>query len=375
MTHRELCWDLAWAKGTQYVEVPLGSVWGGLFSRDALKGKLAMEGKFGAEAQEIIDRECPGTQHADVVTIRPSYTKFCMDIFEAKVSRTDFMGDVKSGKWKGYLNHCHRFYFACLSGIAKIADVPREAGLYVRGDKGWKCVKGAEPRDITVPYETLMSMLFMRRREVRMLLLNSLLCLMLAQGADVEKWRLTIDDGPNKYTLAIAQRLKELKCPATFFVTGSLYPYKEDLKWIIDNGFGIGNHSRSHRYETMRNGRYSEVRDDIAYVSVYMKTNFGVVLKEFRAPYGAYGNTVMCVMREFDLVPTLWTSGVGDCEWAEPDDPKYDPVKIFDIACTVGKFPAKGENIMLIHSTRWILKNVDLLVEAMCSHGKIVLGF
>jgi peptidoglycan/xylan/chitin deacetylase (PgdA/CDA1 family) len=199
--------------------------------------------------------------------------------------------------------------------------------------------------------------------------------LLLAVDASAEKWRLTIDDGPNKYTLAIAQRLKGLKCPATFFVCGSLYPYREDLKWIVDNGFGIGNHSRSHKYETMRKGGYREIKDDLVYVNVYMKTNFGVSPREFRAPYGAYGNTVMCVINGLGLVPGLWTSGVGDCEWAEPGDPRYDPEKIFEIACTVGRFPAAGRNVLLIHSTRWELYNIDALVGAMRKHGEIVLEF
>ena len=206
-------------------------------------------------------------------------------------------------------------------------------------------------------------------------MLNIIFILLISQLANAETWRLTIDDGPNKHTLAIAQRLKELKCPATFFVCGSLYPYKDELKWIVDNGFGIGNHSRSHKYDLMRKGGYPDIRSDLRYISDYVRTNFGVTPREFRAPYGAYGNTVMNVMNELKLLPSLWTSGIGDAEWAEPGDPRYDPEKIFEIACTVGRFPAAGRNVLLIHSTRWELHNIDALVGVMRKHGEIVLEF
>lgn len=130
MTHRELVEDLAEAKSTIYVEVPLGSVWGN-----------------------------PHTQKADVLAVRPSYTRFCVDIFEVKRSRADFKQD---DKWPGYLPHCHRLYFAVEAGIAIPKDVPEECGLLVRGDKGWKAVKAARPREVDIPIETLLSVIFYR---------------------------------------------------------------------------------------------------------------------------------------------------------------------------------------------------------------------
>ena len=49
---------------------------------------------------------------ADLVIIRPSYKRFCVSVFEVKVSRADFLSDIRSEKWRGYLPHCNRFYFA-----------------------------------------------------------------------------------------------------------------------------------------------------------------------------------------------------------------------------------------------------------------------
>jgi hypothetical protein len=104
-------------------------------------------------------------QRADVVEIKPSYTRFCISIYEAKISRSDFQSDIRSGKWRGYLDHCHRFYFAVPAGMVKKEEIPDEAGLIVRGKTGWKTLKPAKLRDIEIPYMTLLSLLFVKQRK------------------------------------------------------------------------------------------------------------------------------------------------------------------------------------------------------------------
>lgn len=135
MTHRELCFDLARAKGTKYIEVPLENVW-----FNANYGK------------------------ADVLTIKPSYTKFNLDIYECKVSKSDFNNEIRSGKYKIYYQYCHRIYFACPSGLININEIPNGIGLIIRGNNGWKTIKQATKRNIEIPYITLLSLLFYRGR-------------------------------------------------------------------------------------------------------------------------------------------------------------------------------------------------------------------
>lgn len=146
-THNELLEDLAIAKGAPYKNVNLGGAYGFIckHAEGTLKG---------------------GAYVADVLRVRPSYTRFCVDIYEVKVSRSDFLSDIRTGKWKNYLPHCHRFYFAIKSGIAKKEEIPKEAGLLIRGDKGWSTNKMAENRNITVPYDTLLSVIFYRQRHL-----------------------------------------------------------------------------------------------------------------------------------------------------------------------------------------------------------------
>jgi hypothetical protein len=133
--HDKLAEDLALAEQTCFLRVPLGSPY-----LDA------------------------NTQIADVVTVKPAYTRFSMSIFEIKVSRADYLKDVRSGKWEGYLDHCHRFYFAVPVGLVRLDEIPLEAGLAVRGPQGWQFRKAAIKRDVEVPYLTLLSMLFLRER-------------------------------------------------------------------------------------------------------------------------------------------------------------------------------------------------------------------
>jgi hypothetical protein len=134
-THRKLCEDLAQTKDTKFFEVPLGSVWAG------------------------------GAQIADVICIKPSYTRFLVDIYECKVSRSDFLSDLHSEKWKGYLGHCNRFYFAVLSGVAKKEEIPEGVGLIVRGEKGWSTIKMAGKIDQEIPYTTMMAMIFKKQSQ------------------------------------------------------------------------------------------------------------------------------------------------------------------------------------------------------------------
>lgn len=166
MNHRQLCEDLAGVKGTIFVEVPLGSVFLRYYSAEARRTELVIQntGKDYSEIKKQVQEEHINPYKADVVRIRPSYTRFCVDIFEVKVKRADFLKEIRTAKWKGYLEHCHRLYFASLSGVIDKKEIPDECGLIVRGQKGWKTIKLAKKRDLEIPAETLLSLLFYRQK-------------------------------------------------------------------------------------------------------------------------------------------------------------------------------------------------------------------
>lgn len=63
-------------------------------------------------------------------------------IYECKKTRSDFLADVRSGKYKKYLDHCHVLYFAAERGLIKPDEVPEGVGLYTRGPRGgWRIAK------------------------------------------------------------------------------------------------------------------------------------------------------------------------------------------------------------------------------------------
>lgn len=139
LKHDELAEDLARAIGLMpFLDVPLGSVF------------LSARGT--------------GPSRADVVAVKPSYNRFCISIYEVKVSRSDFLSDIRSEKWRGYLPHCNRFYFAVESGVCQKNEIPAPAGLMVRGTKGWSTVRGATPQDTEIPVETLKALIFAKTR-------------------------------------------------------------------------------------------------------------------------------------------------------------------------------------------------------------------
>lgn len=83
----------------------------------------------------------------DVMTMRYSYTKSDITIYEVKNRRQDFNLDVGQAKYRRYLPFCDRFYFATSAGMITKVEVPTDAGLIVySADKNtWSVVK-ASPR-------------------------------------------------------------------------------------------------------------------------------------------------------------------------------------------------------------------------------------
>jgi len=77
---------------------------------------------------------------ADVITVKPyTYSRRDIRIYEVKASRSDFMSDVGSGKWRKYIPYCDRLLFACPKGLIKPTDLPPGAGLITRKDDGeWR---------------------------------------------------------------------------------------------------------------------------------------------------------------------------------------------------------------------------------------------
>ena len=102
---------------------------------------------------------------ADVIAVAKSFSNVRVNVYEVKISRSDYLRDVNKGKYLVYLTDCTQFYFAAPSGLIKKQDLPEGCGLIVRtDDHGWHVIK-APPRREFKWTETLLLKLLMRGYE------------------------------------------------------------------------------------------------------------------------------------------------------------------------------------------------------------------
>lgn len=101
-----------------------------------------------------------GYGRADVWACKVAWSQPCVRIYECKVTRSDLLGDLKSGKWKRYLEHCNQFFFAFPKDLASALELPREIGVMVLGEKGWRCLRAPYLRPVEIDELDLRAALF-----------------------------------------------------------------------------------------------------------------------------------------------------------------------------------------------------------------------
>ncbi|HYG60717.1 MAG TPA: MmcB family DNA repair protein [Symbiobacteriaceae bacterium] len=124
------------------------------FIKQVLQKKHAQETFFTeVKTGPTIAASSSDLQKIDALAIKPSWSNPCFTAYEVKVSRNDFMRD---DKWANYRNYCHRFYFACPSGLIKPEELPEDVGLvWVNADGGYSVRRAALFRPIEIPWEML----------------------------------------------------------------------------------------------------------------------------------------------------------------------------------------------------------------------------
>ncbi len=97
----------------------------------------------------------------DFLAIRHSWTPVEFKGYEIKVSRQDFLQDKK---WPQYMQLCHRFYWACPTGLIDKSEIDPQAGLvYVNEKTGRVHTRKAAPfRDIEPDWQMLLYLLLWR---------------------------------------------------------------------------------------------------------------------------------------------------------------------------------------------------------------------
>lgn len=69
----------------------------------------------------------------DALAIKKSWANPCIDGYEIKVDRQDFLRDEK---WMGYKEYCNRLSFVCTKGLIEPGELPDDIGLvYYNSDR------------------------------------------------------------------------------------------------------------------------------------------------------------------------------------------------------------------------------------------------
>ncbi|OZM58433.1 hypothetical protein CIB95_02370 [Lottiidibacillus patelloidae] len=177
---------------------------------------------------------------------------------------------------------------------------------------------------------------------------------------------LTIDDGPDKFSLEMAQTLKELGVGAIFFINGHFIDTDEEkaiLKEIYDLGFDIGNHTWGH--VNLRTMTEEEQRESIISLSDEIEAITGERPKFFRAPHGANTDFARELVKEEGMLLMNWSYGydfMGDYMDAEA---------LLDISLTTNLL-YDGANILL-HDRSWTNEALKDMVIGLQEKGYIIL--
>lgn len=102
-----------------------------------------------------------GSPRPDVYAIYKSFAAPNPMAYEVKVSRSDFLADTTSGKWRTYLPFACGVFFAVDHALkASREEVPAHCGLMVRGESGaWRAAKRPVLAPVVVPQDALLKLL------------------------------------------------------------------------------------------------------------------------------------------------------------------------------------------------------------------------
>lgn len=92
-----------------------------------------------------------GSPRPDVYTLMKSFVRPESTAYEVKVSRSDFLADVTSGKWQVYLKYAGAAFFACEAGLVSPKELPERCGLMVLKDGRWRATKRATREPVNIP--------------------------------------------------------------------------------------------------------------------------------------------------------------------------------------------------------------------------------
>jgi len=110
---------------------------------DELQESLAVHLRAGTDRMVWTNTQLgpSGSPRPDVFTVNKSFSRFAADAYEIKVSVSDLRSDITSGKWQSYRKFAHRVWFAFPRGMAPLELIPKECGVILCSDAGWRAAR------------------------------------------------------------------------------------------------------------------------------------------------------------------------------------------------------------------------------------------
>lgn len=127
---------------------------------------------------------------------------------------------------------------------------------------------------------------------------------------------LTFDDGPfPPVTKPVLSLLKELKVPATFFLSGEkIYTHRRELKKLNYKGHSLGSHFFHHI--PALGLRSEKILQELDLTDRLIEQNFGRNPQLFRPPYGIFGPGLLNALRAQNKRMVLWSLMANDFKWS-----------------------------------------------------------
>ncbi len=123
---------------------------------------------------------------------------------------------------------------------------------------------------------------------------------------------LTFDDGPDPIvTSKLSDKLSDLNCPATFFVTTShVLTEKLLLIKLYNAGFTIGSHG--HHHNSLLFSSFKKVSEDVNRSIQIINDCTGFRPTLFRPPFGKFNLNVLRVCSQQNMNIALWSQSAND---------------------------------------------------------------
>lgn len=149
---------------------------------------------------------------------------------------------------------------------------------------------------------------------------------------DSEKVYLTFDEGyDNGNTEPILNTLKEKNVKGLFFLTGGFVKAAPNLvKRMVDEGHMVGNHTWGH--PTMPETGNEKCYESVEKLHTFILEEYGVEMKAFRFPAGAYNEQNLEMMRQMGYRSVFWSFAYKDWLVDAQPEPEAALKKILDSA-------------------------------------------